>query len=503
MRHLRALIVCLVPLALACAKKTEAPSGQSAASGSAIAAGRSSSVTGIAGASHAPEAATPAVAAVVAAAVTTAITATVAAAVATPFGAGATASGVESAKPFANRWLVVLSASKEPGFSPPDLPKLLEHPEVPRILVRLRSTELRGLMPCYEVLVAESFTDPKEARAYSAKLHALGIEHYLKNAGRHVGRQPSVEAYCQREKQPQPPTRCAGLHFVEQREGRSFLRLQLDAALISRVPAAGPPRPVGTAFSTWTAPIAARTLGPYGVDQKFLLYTGSAAAAAGACTLRGFLWLTRGTPHFGYLQEAKEKKQAPAAPACGSPEIYGELDCGAAKGTLAQASSAPAPGLFALSPEVTDAALVEKVKTALRAGEGFQRALAGATQAAKDKGQPLTQTYKLRELRGAKTSLWLLEMALMTGEGMTACGGEDVRVDLVGMVERKADGSVGAVRVPARPLPQASITGALELGAEGSLALLVEELPEVRRLVSAANHEPLCELAVPFCDCGC
>jgi hypothetical protein len=426
--------------------------------------------------------------------------ASVAAKPAAPVAVPASAPVVDGA-PYGDQWLVILSSSKELGKIPEGQQILETKPELGAKVVRLSSTQFKGLMPCYEIVVAKAFADRKEAAAYSAKLRELGVDNYAKNAGKFIGEQPEVEAYCREEREPEA-TSCGALRWVTDRPGQTWMEIEVDALVLERATASAPPeRPLDPGYESWAAPLTAKTLGPYTVGQKYKLYDASSGNAA-SCSIKGFVSGTLGTPHFGYLQQAQEEGKPPTAPGCGEAKLYAELDCGGAKGDFALLETEKAPVIYVDQGEQTrDTKALVAVRKALEASEEYKTKLADATAEAKAKGQPLQTIISLQAFRRPDRGVFVMKITLQTGEGYIECGGEDLREELVGVVEQ-APGGVGKVLFPLQSIDYAEIDAVLDLEGDGALELLQTGFIDSRSIHRLDGSEA-CETSIPFCDCGC
>lgn len=404
----------------------------------------------------------------------------------------------KKAEALGDRWLIILSSKKESGFEPPSIAKLAQNPDLAAEVTRVSSTWFKNLMPCYEVVIAKSFSTQKEASEYSKKLTALGIENYAKNAGKFVGAQPQVEAFCQDESIVDDAS-CGGLRWVVSREKRSFMRIVLDPETEQRTLENAPaPKALDANYESWLAPLTAKNLGPYSIGQKFTVYGGTTPKS---CSIKGFVALTLGTPHFGYLQQAQEEGKPPQGPGCGSEETYAELDCAETEG-FAFAETAKQPTIYQLQAKTEDPKLYEMALKALSSGAEYQKALEGATAQAKEKGQELKTIYGLQFFKGPQT-VALFSITMQTGEGNNQCGADDVFIEMSALLSWEPGKEPKEVLLPLRELSYGDVFGVLDLEGDGKLELETFKPMDTRGLLKLPEQSEVCELKIDFCDCGC
>ena len=234
-----------------------------------------------------------------------------------------------SGKPYGGKWVLILGSHTNSTDVPDSLPKLAKHPDLMKSVARIASSEFKNLMPCYQVVIAGAFDSKKQARKRWKKLKAIKVDSYFKNTGKWVGAQPKVEAYCARKAKGQAVGACGSLRWVE-RWGkdakRRFLMVPVDKVVLERLKEKAKARkPVDGDVTVWRTPLANEVVGEIRKGNAFDLYAVDKAAKRATCKVSGFALLTRGQPHFGWIQMAEQKK--PKRPGCGSPVVFAELRC--------------------------------------------------------------------------------------------------------------------------------------------------------------------------------
>ncbi|MBT3222826.1 MAG: hypothetical protein HN348_27430, partial [Proteobacteria bacterium] len=320
---------------------------------------------------------------------------------------------------YSEKWLVIMSSKKELGQIPEGLGKLRESGE-PHDVVTLSSTEFKSLMPCYEIVVANSFSKKKTALKYSEKLTKLGVDNYAKNVGKWVGKQAKLDAFCE-GKREEVDEKCPGtIRFVEQYQGRTFAHLGLDSVLAERALAEAPqPTKLGDSSSEWISKLSVERLGSTKKDDVFEAW--SDGGSSEQCKVAGFVALTRGTPHFGYFEYGDQQK-----PACGEPEVFAELDC---KGKKLLFAAAPGKMKLASNQALPmTAGASERAWKALQEHSSFRRLRSQA------QGQADREKAKLKEVPHWKKFVVNgndyvgIEVHWTTGDANDMCGDEEVNV---------------------------------------------------------------------------
>ncbi len=378
---------------------------------------------------------------------------------------------------YGDKWLVILSSSKTPGVVPDGITKFDGAP------VRLRSTELKGLMPCYEIVVAKAFDQREAAVAHSKALTAKGVDNYPKHAGKYVGEQPRVEAYCRGEAKPATAACADGVRFVESVGERAYVHLGVDAVVRDRLIVKAP-APKSIDGRNWSAKLGVKSIEGYTVGATLAVI--DEAGARATCKIESFVALTRGEPHFSWFEAPNPRK-----PGCGEAEIYGRLSCSGRRGLAVPVKG---PRIEVLSSEVAADATA-------RAARGLMpvpgEARDPATERAKAQGEALKETAEVRVHRAGERRVLTLDVRLTTREGNDVCGADDVNVHLLGAM----DVGTGKVRLPLSEVGTKKLLGVVERG--GEVALLTESWPYERSLEFLGDTGAACSVAVAYCDCGC
>lgn len=385
-------------------------------------------------------------------------------------------------------WLVILASNTELDQDPPGLTRILADDSlVPGAQPgRLDSSHFKGLMPCYEVVVANAGQDKAEALGFSKQLKAAGIDHYVKNAGAYVGERPAVTAYCARQRAGETTSCTGSLRLAERWGGAVYVDLALDDAVASRaLDTAGPATSAGGDGSAWVAPLTAQNVGDLSVGDA--VHVASAVdGAPTTCTLRRFVALTRGTPHWGWYEHEQ------TGPGCGSEEVFAELDCDHPGVALASTGSLPVRAKT--NGRATPA--TDEQAAALRSSAAWARAAEDAKRAAGD--APVIEELTMTRWTLGDRELVQIDGWLRTGEGYDECGGDDVNIVVRGVLPTAG----GAPVVPFRVATYERWIGLIDADRGGALEVISHAFPGVTT-IHQADGEPLCSVQVPYCDCPC
>lgn len=398
-----------------------------------------------------------------------------AAALAAPAGPSALAApGAARPADYGDKVLVMLSASLVPGEQPAGLSRA--GAITGQAPVRLLSTQFKGLMPCYEILVAGAYPGPAEAKAAAAKLRAAGIDVAVKPAGAFVGARPELAATCAALAKPPP--------LVEQVAFLDAVGLRLplpDAVEAAALQGAPPVRSVNGSLAVWSAPLPHRTLGRYAVGQHLPGLSHSRGPVD--CVVEGFSVAVIGEPHFGWVQEGKH-----TAPSCGSPAAHATLRCEGGPADLIDQR----PGARVALPTGPEATLAAP-PTGLK---GLSEVLSEAQAHAKHQGVPLQVSSFSRPYTLGGAPVRVLRLHLQTGEGDWVCGGEDLNQTHIAVLDAN-----GVALLPLRSILGTALVGLVQAGPGQPVELhLREDLTGSQRLEGGAAS-PRLDLA--FCDCGC
>lgn len=398
-----------------------------------------------------------------------------------------------------DRFLVILSSSKRARTMPASLAILAEHPPLIDPVVRASSSWFEGLMPCYEVTLAGAFEYRRQATALARQLEGLGVENYVKQAGRYLGPQAVVEAWCQADHQALTEG-CGQALFAEVHDGKAWLRLAQDPIVVERALQGSPdPEPLG-GLEAWSASLPVETIDPHREGDAWKLYAPASAQTLGRCKVKSFEAITRGQPHFGYLRQ----DPPPTSPGCGSPELFARLDCKEPpqEPLLALPADHPEPVLYTALAPLRDIELEDDVKVIVNRSPAFAKSFQQARTAAEERSMPLQQLVSLRGFVGPKHKLLLVQVTLQTGDGLVWCGSDDVRHDLAAVFEWTTEGGIGAELVPFHPLEMAEVLGLIDVDADGVPELFQLRWPGEYQLVFG-GAEQVCSAPQDYCDCPC
>jgi hypothetical protein len=365
--------------------------------------------------------------------------------------------------------------------------------------VRLDSSRFKGLMPCYEVVVALASQDKGAAGAVSAALDQRGFDNYLKNAGKWVGARPALEASCERMREGANNGCPSGARFVEVWNGTAYLEVGADAEIVESAFANAPEeRPVGKDGLIWEATLPLRTVGDLTLGESVYVSTPGKAAPV-QCSLERFVSLTRGVPHFGWASRWPE--EVSYEPGCGSSELFVRLDCSvpvpedSAWSPLGTGLAWDAPGQMAVPVNEPVPATGDPLR-ALESSEAWRLARAEAQREATDRGVALLAEITSQTWRLGATEYQLVGGRLYSGEGVVDCGGDDVNVRVQGLMS--GDGAKPSVSF--RDTSFEEWRGFFE--GDSGLVVVAQSFPLVTQLFGSEGEE-VCRVDVPFCDCGC
>ncbi len=398
-----------------------------------------------------------------------------------------------------DRFLVILASSATPGTTPDSLAALAGEPELLAAVSRASSSWFDGLMPCYEITVAGAFEYRRQATALARQLDGLGVESYVKQAGRYLGPQAVVQDWCSSDHQALSEG-CGQARFAEVHDGKAWLWLPQDQLVIDRALEGSPePQPLG-GLEAWSSPLSAQTIDPHKVGEAWKLYAPGSATSVGRCKVQGFTAITRGQPHFGYLQQ----DPAPTAPGCGGPEIFARLSCKDPpdEPLLALPAVHPEPLLYTALAPLRDIDLEDDAKVIVGRSPAFRPTFERARAEAERRSMPLQQLVTLRGFVARQQKVLLVQVTLQTGDGEIWCGSDDVREELAAVFEWTQEGSIGAEIVPFHNLDMAEIIGLIDLDADGVPELFQRRWPDEIQLVGGGG-EQRCTAPKAYCDCPC
>ncbi len=425
-------------------------------------------------------------------------------ALSSPALAGGPGRELVSGKPFGGKWVLILGSHTNSTDVPEGLAKLSKHPELMKSVARIASSEFKNLMPCYQVVIAGAFDTKAQARKRWKKLKAIGVKSYFKNAGKWVGAQPKVEAYCARKAKGPDTGGCGTLRWVE-RWGkdaqRRFLMLPVDEVVLDRLTAkAAAPRMLDGDVTVWRTGLANDVAGGVRKGDAFDLYAVDKAAKQATCKVSGFSLLTRGQPHFGWIQMAEQKK--PERPGCGSPVLFAELRCEKDPGFVELAVAAGTQGPRILEPMPLSDDQKRRLTQVLKRVPSFEKLRAKAEAEAAKRGQPLREQISLDGFKSGDISVAVVSLVWMTGDGMVECGGDDLRLEYKGIGGWKPGGKISVV-VPFQERDQTTVRGLL-YEPEGNTFKLIEQVfPSTTRIEPLGRDGNTCEIGLDFCDCPC
>ncbi len=395
---------------------------------------------------------------------------------------------------YAKKWLVIVHSSSTPGEGSGVL-EALRRTGLAAEPLRLSTNAFKDLRPCLEVLVAKVFGARAEAEGFREQLSQAGVVAYVKNAGPLEPERERKDATCRATAEAEA-ARAGALsrrtvpRFVESHAGRTFMLLGEGTTSVAL-------EPVDVRRSVWMAPAGEDPTGLFVKGDTVDLY-GAAGPVQAGCTVKGFAWINRGVPHFGYFQQ----EPPPEAPGCGRPWAFAELDCAVAPDALAFALPAgtKAPVFFAAG-EGPPAEVLAAQEEALRRSARFSALRAEGAIQAEQVQERLRQEVKSFRYASGSTHAVFTVARFRTGEGNSLCGGDyDQQVTRAVVL-----GPGGAERgLPLENLAGEDVVGVLDLEGDGKVELLVQETwpAQAVRLLREDGSE-LAGAVVENCDCGC
>jgi len=386
-------------------------------------------------------------------------------------------------KDYGAKWLIILSSSKEEGRVPDGVEGLAD-------MARLQSSQFKGLMPCYEIVVAGAFEKKKGAVARSKELKAEGIDNYTKPAGQYIGDDSRLEAYCGGEVE----TACnAAFRFVETHGENQYMDLALDAVAAERAAAQAPAEARLEESTVWLAELAVETVEDWSVGQALEGY--AADGTPHGCKIAGFSTLTRGTPHFGWFESDQSQ------PGCGSSQVFAALDCDEEVRFAIPADRGGLSG-FTLDAGKVDSKLAGSAQELLRRDAGYQRVHSRAAQRAAEEGEDLGIDVSVVKYVGKKASYLVVTAHLTTGDGNDWCGADDLNLTVSGVISAPQGAAHPELVVPFREMGAAAITGLVDVERDGTVEVILNSWPE-RTAVATRDGTEICAVEIDYCDCPC
>lgn len=383
-----------------------------------------------------------------------------------------------------DQYLVIVHTGEAGADLPEALLTLARDPTWSESLVRLRSSRFRGLMPCYDIVVAGASVDLQGARARAAELQAAGVEHYVKGAGPYVGPDPRLDALCASR---ELGTCGDELRFVVHVGEAPHLALQLAPEVAERAigGATTPPVRLAEDGSVWATPLPVRQVADVSKGDTWTLSSLESERTL-SCTVSAFGAVTVGQPHFAWSQ-AEER---PTRPGCGSPEPMARLACPeptAGEAWMARPGGSSPLAVVPLSDP--EAAAVSEADGRLLQ-QRAEAALAEAGAWAEDQGQPL----QVRSTATGGSGTRLLHLELQTGEGESWCGGPDLQ-----QVQSLVLGE-GGLRVDLHDTTDREVLALVEV--DGEARLVERDWTGSLFLLDGGGTE-VCTWERAYCDCPC
>jgi hypothetical protein len=350
-------------------------------------------------------------------------------------------------------------------------------------------------------VVAGAFAQKDAALALAQRLDAAGIENYLKNTGALAQDRERREADCREQAQVlEAPARAgrAGPRFLDLRGERTFV-------LLSDAPQDSPEVPlhqVGEDRGFWMAALKEDPTGTFKKGEGFQVYDAQGPIQLD-CHVKGFAWLNRGTPHFGYFQQP----EAPTEPGCGLTWPVAELDCSLMNTRVRESNLAfvlpkgsPVPRYFSRAQALPEP-LKAAQEAALRALPAFAKTRAEGQAHAQRQSTPLRESLELRAFPAPGRQVVVGLARFETGEGFNVCGGPDYWATVSRVVAVGEDGKEAPV---GGALDGESVLSVMDLEGDGPFELLTRDRVDPSRVALVREDgTPLTATFLPNCDCGC
>ncbi|MFT5684706.1 MAG: hypothetical protein ACI8RZ_005650 [Myxococcota bacterium] len=392
---------------------------------------------------------------------------------------GATDPITVSADPaqYADTWLVVVHSSRTSGELPESWDALVAISRDGARPERLNSSHFKGLMPCYEIVIAAGIPDRQGAGLLSEGLRVSGVDNYIKNAGAYVGPDPRIDAACE----PAVVTAADGPDIAVSRAGALHLSLSLPDAVHERaLEGVADPKKLADATS-WSAPLPVQTIGTVSLGAGYTAV--GLDGVAQDCTVTGFSALTEGQPHFGYFQRGELD-----SPGCGEPRIHAVLSCDAAEVALVVPAGSTPPTVHGLAPSTP-----QPLSEHLRSLDRFQSIHRDLSAQAARLDASLQESGTVGEVTG--TTLQHIGVELITGEGLNVCGYDDLNAPLHAVVDADRQ-----VVLPFVALPWTTPVGIAQVGS--SWRWIVRDWTGTWELRDTEG-DVVSRWERMFCDCAC
>ena|GEM_PF-2598650 len=382
---------------------------------------------------------------------------------------------------FSKKWLVIIQSSKESGTLPDTWGKL--HDGIENVApARLKSGYYKNLMPCWEIVVANQFSEKKSAIALSKTLKDSGIDNYVKNAGSFVGKDSRIDAMCAKADQT---TKTSSYLIGVSVQGH--VQVPITAAEIhrKRIVEGHEKKLKSLTESVWYTGIPTQHVGDHKKGDGYTIIDLEGKGEAQKCTVQGFSLIVRGTPHFSI--------QNPKKPTCGETQIFAQLDC--------KSSDLERPYLIIpASKKVPDVVRVvgKSLETdAFSKDKMLEKEYKKAQKEAKEQGETLKSQFSKRQLQSldGKTVGSVKTVQYLSNEGNSYCGGEDINVKYSAMFNRTERISTFMETT------ERDILGIINPLSENPL-IIHRDWPSV---LSITDFQEKAEFSLrkDFCDCSC
>ena len=402
---------------------------------------------------------------------------------------------ISFANPIEESWkstdvfLVIVSSSKEKNDAQHIYSKVSEIEGLTP--VRLNSGHFKGLMPCWEIIAIPA-QDGKAAKAVAKTLNRNNVTNYIKRPGVYVGANERLDAMCSTPNTTAGPNNSRfGLKLDT---GPSvYMPLMLKSEIREAVlQQQYTEKSTDNTYETWIGELNNQTIESFSKGQTWEAYD-IGTAQKQECSIVGFVAMTRGTPHFGIVEQGEKLTES----ACGSPFVYAKFDCPeVSSGTLEQR--------FVFYPngqgtpfKIVDYKAWQDVSFSPKENQdtSIQLILDEAEVWGKEQNMPVETTMRMTGLLDKGSSLKVVEFSIFTGTGNNECGGDDFNTTASAIYR---DGVRITEFVESRYTP---VLGIIEQ--KSGVVNILKKMDYSDLIMHDSKGGILTSLPKDFCDCGC
>ena len=184
-------------------------------------------------------------------------------------------------------------SDKNKGETPASWQTIQANPQLGIAPTRVNSSLYKGLMPCWEIIIAKGTANQKEALALSKKLKKQKISNYVKNAGQFVGKDSRLEKLCmpkiKTKKKDIAATLAISLH------GHVYIPVEASSIHLERTLESKPKlKPIDKQHDIWYGKLPHKTIDQYTLGQQYTVLHFQQNAPKRTCSIDGFAVFVRG-----------------------------------------------------------------------------------------------------------------------------------------------------------------------------------------------------------------